>query len=175
MNVDVLLLGKNKIDIETFLAAAKKILDRNISQSLDKTRKDIDNTAGYLTLLAGMRDQNVQQSKILEDPGYLLEHVFYSFLVVCDQETLNDIREQTKLSVSCSPGNRNLFLVILSGSLDLWRSAIINSCSDIASFNLRYLFDKILLLFEYEGLSKIWSKYSKKNLSDKTFKLIERK
>lgn len=175
MNVDALFIGRLAIDTETFLGASKEVLGRSLSKKLDAQGKDVTSVSGYLALLSALKNPDLDFNLILENPGSLLQHQFYVFLIACSRNTLNELLEETKLSIQSAESNSGIMLAVISGTLEDWRSAIINICSEKTSFNLRLLFDKILLLFEQEGLSRLWSQYTKKTLPDKTFKLLERK
>ncbi len=168
------MIGRLKIDTESLLASAKQLLGRSPSRKLDSQGKSTDTTAGYLTILAALKNEETEPNIVLEDPGHLLAHTFYSFLVACDKATMTELGEQTRLAIQ-RVESRGICFAVVSGTLEQWRTAIINGCSEQAEFNLRLLFDKILILFEGEGLGKLWSKFAKKTLADQTFKLIERK
>lgn len=168
------LIGRLKIDMDTLLATAKQLLGRSPSRKLDSQGKSIDNASGYLTILAALKNEDIDQNTVLEDPGHLLAHCYFTFMIACDNITILELMEKSRLVIQ-KIEVRNGCLAIVAGTLEQWRTAIINCCSEQSDFNLRLLFDKILLIFESEGLGKLWSRYGKKTLADQTFKLIERK
>lgn len=166
-NAEVVFLGRLEIDHDTYLASANEALGRSISRKIDGQGLSITETFGYLTTLAEMKDG------ASDIDGSILNHSFYSFMLVCPMETLFDLREHTNLSVHSEPCKRGLHFSVVSGNLSTWREAIINCCADHATFEVRLVMDKCLLLFEKEGLGKLWAKYVKRPSGDGTFKLIE--
>lgn len=169
------MIGKLNIDFPAFLIAANKGLNKSLTRGLDSQGKDTKSIAAYLVMLAEMRQDNVDPNKVLQDAGQLLKHAYYVFQVIVDHETMFDLLELNTLAVHNAECINSVYLSVVSGTLEDWRTAIINGCSDQATFNIRLLFDKILLMFEKEGLSKLWVNYSKRKLPDDTFRLLENK
>ena len=175
MPTDAYILGHSEIDLEPLLMAGNKALGRSLSQLLDQQGRDLSTPAAYLTVLATMKEHGADVTSTLEDPGHLLQHVFYTFLVICDPAIRIDLIQRTPLAIQDTPTKIGADLCVVSGDLESWRTAVINCCSDQSPFQTRQLFDKVLALFENEGLGKLWSGYAKKQMHDQTFKLIERK
>lgn len=173
MTPDAVILGRLDIDQDQLLLAAKNALGRSISRITDSQGRGKESI--YLTLLATLQNPNAEVLATLENPGHLTRHSFYSFLVVCDPSTRIDLIQRTPLAVEYASSPTGVDLCVVSADLQSWRTAVINCCSDLSPYHTRVLFDKILILFESEGLSKLWSHYTKKNLPDKTFKLLERR
>ncbi len=171
----VRILGKSEIDYDTFLATTSKGLGRSLTRKLDSQGKDVKTLSSFLVMLAEMKLQNTEPMTALVKAGSNLQQAFYSFLVISESDTLFQLMEQTPLSVQSAVCTNGLRLAVVAGNLEVWRTAIINCCSDSIQYELRDVMDKILLLFETEGLGRIWENYSKKPLSDNTFKLIEKK
>jgi len=171
----VILIGRLAIDVEQFLSVAKQATGRSPSKKLDQLGKSTVGVGAYLAMLSSLKNEQSEINNVLENPGHLLVHCYYSFMIISDINTLDDLREQTRLAIHTTPLKNNLYLTVVSSNLEEWRSAIINGCSDQAGENMRLLFDRILILFENEGLGRLWSNYIKKTLTDTTFKLIERK
>jgi hypothetical protein len=174
MGPDAYILGSSEVEHRNLMLTAKQALGRSISQSLDNQGRETDTPAAYLTLLAAMTDPNAEMLSTLEDPGHLLQHVFYTFMVVCDPATRVDIIQRTPLAVQFTSTAMGMDLLIVSGNLEDWRTAVINCCSEQSPFQTRLLFDKVLVLFEGEGLGKLWVRYAKKKMPDNTIKLLER-
>jgi hypothetical protein len=172
---EVALIGKMKIDWPTYLASAKSALGRSLTKELDSKNRETDNIAAYIFTLAEIQQPDNNPDQILQNPGHLIDHCFTAFLVVSDQDTINTLLRTTKLNIQSGTCINNLILSVVSGDLGVWRQSIINGCSDLVSFNVRLFFDKCLIALEQEGLGKVFKDYGKKQLPDKTFKLIEKK
>ena len=171
MNPQAVLLGRSEIDIDNFLVAAKQALGFSISLPQGRDKYD---APSFLTMLSRMKDSTADMQGTLEDPGHLLRHINYIFLAACDPTTRIDLIQRTPLAVQFAPTDKGMDILVISGDLEEWRTAIINCCSNQSPFQTRLLFDQILLLFEGEGLGRLWSQYQKKTMSDQTFQLLER-
>jgi hypothetical protein len=175
MQPDAMILGRTEINVDTLMATCKQAFGRSISRTLDSQGRDTDSPPAYLTMLAAMRNPDAEMLSTLEDPGHLLQHVSYTLLVICEPTTRIDLIQRTPLHLQFGETVQSCDLCVVSGNLENWRTSVINCCSDVAPYNTRLLFDKILVLFESEGLGKMWSHFAKKQLPDRTIKLLERK
>lgn len=164
-------LGKISIDLNTLLAYCQKGLGRSVSREIDSRKRDPKTTSSYLSMLAEMKVEGSSPDDVLENPGHLLRHIFFTFLVISDEQTVIDLLEQSNLAIQRSKCINNLDLCIISADMETWRSAIINGCSQQAPFTIRLFYDKCLIAFENEGLSRLWVGYRKKNQPDSTFYL----
>lgn len=172
MNPEVTIIGRPSVDSSNLLFIANKILGRSLSKSVDAKRSTIKSPGVLICYLLEMANNNSTPS--LKNAGSLLRHLSYSFLIRSGSLTIFDLLSQSSVdvfSVECEDGAN---LSYASGNLEEWKVAIINSCSDSSTLELRLLFDKILLLFEAEGLSDIFSEYRKITLPDKTFRIEQK-
>ncbi len=88
-----------------------------------------------------------------------------------DDETTKQIMERTDLKVSMTSSIDGERISIVSGSLKAWFTATLTCCTDRQPYNLRVLFDKVVVFFEKLGLSELWCKNRKRTLPDQTFLL----
>lgn len=168
MNPEVLLVGRLQIDVKQLLYISQKAYGRNIGEELDKYRIDIEQPSSLLTLYAKMKDQEVKHAGIQRNPGNLTDHLFYSFVILADEDIFFSLMEQTKLSTHLSRAKNGLTLGLVSGALTTWTDFIINSCSMNSNYSLRVIANKCLLVFDKEGFTKMFSEYTRAPVSDGT-------
>jgi hypothetical protein len=112
---------------------------------------------------------------LLNLPRECLEYLHYTFLIACSRDTVDDLREKTNANyIMLDVGSS--YCVLGTGPLSVWYDAItLNLTYPRMSWKgfhgTRLLLNKMLYLFEKEGLQALFSKYNKKQLPDKTFLL----
>lgn len=168
----MILIGKTSIDWPAFLTTAKTALGHSASTILDNNSLKANSLPAFIVALGGLQEAT-RPNDVLLEPGSILNHVSYSFLSSIPEDTAIELMENTPLAVFGTPVGKNGRLVIITGSLQDWRTAIINCCSDTTTLELRASLDLAMLAFEKEGLSLIWGRYRKQTLPDKTFILVE--
>lgn len=112
---------------------------------------------------------------LLSLPRECMEYVHYTFLIGCDRDVVEDLREKTRAHYTLTDVGKG-YCVLGTGSLSIWYDAIILNLTHPrlalkASYGTRILFDKLMLFLEKEGLSQLFSNYIKMPLKDKTFML----
>ncbi len=173
--IKVILLGQLDIDWEAYLSVARQVMNRNITKTLDANNIPVKSAKGFLISLAELKEENQNPTSVINNPGNILGHMFYSFIIICDRQTPCDLLEITPLQVHRVDCRNGLAMCIVSGNLTDWRTAIINGCTDTVTYNLRFLLDECLKAFEQIGLKNLWRQYIKMPMSDGTIKLIEKK
>ena len=143
----------------------------SITGPIDCSSVKLSDDAKYLIALA-IFDGNKSKDAlhILRNiPPYILKSLSYTFMLVCDGQTVIDLRTHTNLQYAIFE-TPSYFLVWVTGTLLDWYNAIIENTVNHRPYNFRLLMDKILLLFESKfGLGELWSHYQKQTLQDKTF------
>lgn len=172
LDPQIVIVGRPTVDFVIFLSAANKVLGRSISKSVDSYRFPTKNVSVLICYLTEMLNSGSIPS--LKNAGALLRHLSYSLVIRSSFLSIFDLLSNSSISVSSAECSDGTYLSYASGNLEEWREAIINSCSDSSSIELRLLFDRILLTFEKEGLSDVFSDYRKVNLPDKTFRLEQK-
>jgi hypothetical protein len=170
---EVLLIAKTQVEWNIFLKTIKQLIGHNVSQALDSSR--VDGLAAFICSLGEMETDVLDSVFILRNAGSLLEHIMYSFLLVAERELFRTISFKTKLSIHEVKTIRDgIDCGIISGNLSEWRTAIINCTTGTESQDLRIFLNKVLFLFERDGLHELWVLYEKEWLPDATVKLIEK-
>ena len=168
----VKLVGKLDVDIKVFLADLRLTLGRIVSDPLDKVSADPNTPASLLVVISEMLQQNQSYHKILQNPGSSTKHLFFMFLALSFRDHSTDFYQHTRLNVFSVPAKKNIYLHLISGNLEDWRTAIINGCSDIVEQDYRLLMNQFLLEFDSIGLRDLWSQFSRQQSADETIRLI---
>jgi len=171
MTPQAFLIGRPDFDVDNYLVAAKQALGYSLTLPQGRGKHE---PSSVLTMLAQLQNGNATIANTLEDPGHLLRHLHYTFLIACDPSTRVDLIQRTPLAIEYTSTGRGMDMAVLSGNLEEWRTSVINCCSDQSPYQTRLMFDVILVKFEGEGLAKLWSRYQKKTMPDQTIRLIER-
>ncbi len=128
--------------------------------------------AGFLSLLANIFKGITDPLNGIREAGSLLNHLQYTFLIVCDKQTLSDLQEEGHLHItSTATNNVNYVALLASGTLTEWRLTISNLCTESSYRDLRQLLNTIVKMFDGLGLSQVFFEFKRKSMSDKTFYL----
>lgn len=173
--IKVFIIGKTQVDFNTLYSVSKQILGRSVSRVLDEAKAEAKVPSGYIPVLMEFKTPGTKPVAALRNPGFTLLHVHYTFLVVSTPEIVSDIQQQTNLQLISEKSQTGLSLAIITGSLDQWRSAIINGLSDSCGFGLRSFLDNCLIEFDKEGLGPIFQDYDRVTQSDNTFGLKKKR
>lgn len=166
-------IGRTEIDFSIFLQATNEALGCNILKGVDGCSRQFSEPAKFLASLSAFHKRLDSQDpiKAVRNAGSLLRHVTYIFLIYCDQDLISDIRERTQLNVTSTTAPDGEWVAVISGNLFDFRTAVLECCVPESSFDIRYLFDIIILYFESVGLGDLWFGFRKKTSPDKTFLL----
>ena len=170
MNIYVSLIIQPSFDWPSFLRTTKESLGRSVTKELDSRRQDVQTPLGFVGCLGSMAEIPEPQGDLS-----LLRHLTYGFQVITDTDTLSELlRRTTGLSVVTAPTTRkNVELSVITATLDTWLVAIASCTTGNESFELRYLFDSVMLTFETIGFHRMFLKWKKESVPDGTFRLLE--
>lgn len=166
MNVEVIPLTRQSVNWDDFLKASRIALGRNITSVIDRKKLPLGRSDSFITAMGEMK---IAGEDTIQNAGPVLDHIFYSFMIIADMITMFDLMEQTPLKVYSVEAKNGIYLAVVSGTLMQWRESILNGCSKTATYEMRLIMDKCMYHLEKDGLSKIWSDYRKTMMKDKTF------
>jgi len=169
MKFPLILVSKTQIDWPKFLKASNAALGRSVTGTIDSKGVIPDSPYAFLLTMGDLKDFEINE--FLNNPGGALKHLHFTFLTLIDNQLLIELVDESDLHLYNVQTFNGAYLSLLSGTLEEWRTTIINCCSDKVSYKLRQLMDECFLLFEKEKLSKVWSGYSKTQMKDNTFRL----
>ena len=174
--VEALLVIRPAVDLNTVFRAANQALGRTLTKAIDRSAVPLSDDAKFISALSAFS---------LYEPTNAVDHIrqsnhelfflHYTFLCYADADTGFKLREWTKLDTTSHFALDGGVVFFASGSLAEWKRASIECCSAKATFNLRLLFDKIILQLEAQGVADIWFEQRKKMLKDQTFLLEDKR
>ena len=123
--------------------------------------------AAYLIL--DVTDEDAH-NLLLNLPREALDFLHYTFLIACDENVAIDLREKTRAHYTMTDIGKG-YCILGTGPLSVWYDAIVLNLTHtrISMNNTRILLNKMMLLFEKEGLHALFP--NKNMLADGTFLL----
>lgn len=166
MKPKVNLLAATAFDLEPLFCGGHSPI-----RGIDSSGYNLSEFSRYLAALKEFQSQKQENPiKTIRHPGRLANHLFFSFLVHVDRDAVLDILQLFDFDIIWSNANKGTVL-IMSGTLSRWKTAVTDALHGDRSYDIRVVFDTIYLLFRKMGLSEIWADYSRRSLGDKTFLL----
>ena len=172
MQAIAVLIQQPSIDFSTFLAVSHEMFGRSISSAADASHKQLNDTEKFLTCLAAMKDRNVPVSL----PPHLLTHVSFSVLLASNERDILDVMEYCSSMpfTTAETVARGVDAAVVTGTLAQWKNAVVAGCSPDVEPSVRFLFNKILSIFEAANLS-VWGDCTRKTNRDDNTLLLEDK
>lgn len=174
----VTLISRTQVEWPTLKGTVAKVVGYSPASIFDQYPVKLSEQAQYLVYAACLHldTPNIDPLHILRHlPHEMLDFLHYSFLIGCTDEVMRDLREKTRAHLSIVDLGKG-YCILGTGPLGVWYDAIVLNLTHpqlaLKSLNnTRILLDKIMLLFEREGLQHVFYPYTKKTLPDKTFLL----
>ena len=133
------------VDWDGYLTVCRSLLNRSVTESLDKQHRPVKTLPGFIATLADA----ARLSETL-----LLRHLSASFIIdICDPY----ISENSQLTCTTLQGRKPA--MILSGNLLQWKESIVNFCQEHTPDDIRKTFNDIQVAFENVGI--VWDDYVK--------------
>ena len=156
------------IKLNTLLDAANKAVG-NVSRASDNTVRSQTIAEKYLSALSCLQGET-KFTPSIRNPS-IQKHLFFSFLIFADCETMSKSMELSGLAHSVfDTKKKRLQMAIISGTLAEFRDALLE-CSD--NDELADLYDGIYLTFEAAGFREVFN-FKKTPRTGGTFKLESR-
>jgi len=170
MNAIAVLVQQPAIDFAKFLSASREMFGYSPAASSDASHKQLSDSERFLSCLAAMKDRNAPVSL----PPHLLTHVSFSVLLVADERDILDVMEYCSSMpfTTAETVVRGIDAALVTGTLAQWKNAVVAGCSPDVEPSVRYLFNKMLGLFEAANLN-VWGDCIKKGSRDQHTFLLE--
>jgi len=158
MPVEAVLITGPAIDFTTFLNLTYEALRYSIASAVDSSHRKMVDAEKFLMCLAALQDKSAETIT-----ANLLCHVSFSVLVIADERDLLDILEMTSgMSFVHGLTASNVALAVITGTLAQWKNAVIFGTNEATAPTVRMCYSKILLLFDYAGLTSVWNDYDRR-------------
>jgi len=155
--MDFVCIAKTDVDWQTFLAAARKAVDRNVTSSLDGLSTSQSSQAAFICAISEISIPNGSFFRQLRSDTFARRHVSYTFLIYLSRDLFLLL---AGFGLSVSPAACG-DIAIVSGSFDVWVRAIVEATSLPL---LRPLFCLMHAWFEREGLIEAWASWEKQHV-----------
>ena len=170
MEAFALLIQQPLVDFTKLLATSHKMFGYSLSAHSDASHKQLSDSERFLSCLAAMKNQNAPVGL----SPHLLAHVSFSVLVAVNERDLVDILECCS-SMSFTVADtivRGIQAAVVTGTLSQWKIAVMSGCHESTEPSVRFMFNKILSLFEADNLG-VWGDCTRKNHQEDNTLLLE--
>ena len=157
--IQVVPIIKSQVDWNSLLLLTNKGLGRSLTKSVDSNKWQLDQARSGIAALGEFQQADSNATTTLRDPGSLLRHFMFTFLVYATKDVFYDIAIDGNLHIlDCETDN----LAIVSANLEDWRTTILKFCSERSTLAQREFYYRILEAFDKIGLSMLFDNYSRK-------------
>jgi hypothetical protein len=170
MEAFALLIQQPSIDFTKLLATSHEMFGYSLSANSDASLKRLSDSERFLSCLAAMKNNNAPVSL----SPHLLTHVSFSVLVAANERDLVDILEYCS-SMSFTVADtiiRGIQAAVVTGTLSQWKIAVLSGCHESTEPSVRFMFNKVLAIFEADNLG-VWSDCTRTNHREDSTLLLE--
>lgn len=149
-----------------------ELVGRSPTRGIDDSGLKLSNHAIFLASLAEFHSGKPEQPlDILRNDNMVLRHLFFGFLISGTKSMICRIMEMTDLDITTTNTLADGRAAVVTGTLQVWKSAIVICLHQQLDFDLRCVFNKCLDVFFAAGLQNVFADYRKTGLPDKTYLL----
>jgi hypothetical protein len=179
MNSEVVIVSRTVVDWPLLRKTVSQVTGLRPSEHISQSPVTFTEQAEALIFAAYLyldTPSATDPHKMLSNlPRECLDFLHYTFLIGCDRDVVDDLREKTRAHYSMVDVGRG-YCILGTGGLSVWYDAIVLNLTNPnmalkSVSNTRLLLDKLLLLLCKEGLHALFSQYTRKQLPDRTFLL----
>lgn len=182
MQPEIISVSRVKVDWPLLRKAVSQATGLRPSDRIAQSPVKFTEAAEYLLFAAYLYldvSEDDPHKILLNLPRECLDFLHYSFLIACDRDVIEDLREKTRAHYTMTDVGRG-YCVLGTGPLSVWHDAIVlnltHPTANLKGFQgTRLLLNKLMLFFEKEGLQALFRDTTKKQLPDKTFLLEHKK
>jgi hypothetical protein len=161
-------LAITQVEWREYIKFVEKVLGFNPAKGLSSTVIKLESPAAYLATL-DFENRPLEQLR----NGVLLnntfDHLQVSFIAEFDSDTITELLQTLPRLDYIIKKGRKTFLVIISAKMSVWYQAVINGLQEHRSYEIRKIFQIILIWFDNLGFKDIWSTHQRRILDDGTF------
>ncbi len=168
MKALAILIQQPAVDFDILLTTSHEMFGYSLSASSDASHKKLSDSERFLSCLAAMKDRKAPTGL----SPHLLTHVSFSVLVATSERDLVDILEccSSMPFTVADTVVRGIQAAVVTGTLSQWKIAVLSGCHQTTEPSVRFVFNKILSIFESSNLG-VWDDCTRKNQDDNTLLL----
>jgi len=164
----VVLVQFSTVDLSKLLVLGRQGLDRSLSEAADGA--GFDPPLHHMLCVASIKDKDIRANADSIKPYLNLFHA--GFVIVADERDIAEILELAGMpSLMVETVTRGMCFVFASGTLSMWRDAILRGCQKEVSQDVRHIYNMIYGEFKKLGLTSIFEANSKPAQDGHTFYL----
>lgn len=169
-------ISLSTVDWASLLQATQTALGRNVLAAVDNERRAYSDLAKTIAAYGAFAEPRAKPTTLISESTSVLRHLHFAFLVLAEEEALNEVRDRTALAFTTARDcKRGKSFAVVSGTLDQWKVALIESCSPNSTEEVRTLFSGFLVWFDRQGLSEVFQQFSRRSHADGTILLEHKK
>lgn len=174
MTVDVALIMRTQIDMNSYLGLSRKLLGYSPASRADAANPQLKPVPHELACLLGFK--NKEASPALELTEQFHDLYSFGFLIGADERDMPAILEAAKMPYILEDTIiRGIQIAVVVGTFRQWICAVRRACVPSEDQMVRLCFDKVYLIFEKLGVTKAFSVSRPHNMPDTTFYLEDQR
>lgn len=148
----------------------KKAIAEGLNMNVDsgiinnRMKKDLGSFLGTLGL------SNDPMTDMRKVSSRTLKHVSVSFAMIVEVDIMQFMAD-SNIHITIERLPTNNYFIITTGTLFDWLAAAEEACNEYQEYELRTLFNKIIVYFDNIGLKQVVNNFTKVSLKDKSFTL----
>jgi len=166
-----------KIGIEpNFLNLVEKLTGRNVGKILDRRNMAFGSLGSMVSVLGELKTEDSDAVAVQRNPGSVLRHLSIAFMLIVLEDKLVDILSESCLNflIVDNVVGKPYATAYVSGTIEQWRTDVINGCSPQASYTFRIFTTKVLHCLEVADLGHLFDMFSKSQSKDGTLLLTHK-
>lgn len=155
------LITQPSLAVEELVLACSQLFSHKVSDGIDSSPRNLSDAEKFLSILSAMREPGAPASL----PPDLIKHATFSVLTVAEERDMVDIVVTCSgmYTVVAETKGRGIMAVVITGTLDQWREAVVTGCNQRINYEVRSGFNQIHSLFVGAGLGAVWKGYRQTN------------
>lgn len=179
MTPEIILISKPEIDMDSLKRNISSGFSAQCIRMIDQYPVKLSEVAQYLILVRYIYTVSYENKDLVNVlrtiPHKCLDSLHYTFVIACDYETYMGLLNITNCTLFGQYVNHDNYFVLGTGTLAEWYNTIVQKDYKIIEGPVRKLLNKLLYVFEREGLQMLFDNYRKFKLSDGSLILLEKK
>lgn len=171
MDDQITLIGMNTVAWQEYLSLTSEWFGHSPSKGVDACPSKLTDFAKYTASLGEfLVGKELDAKRTLRERGPWLQHTFFTFMFIASDAIVLKVAETTDLSVLSAKAEEGRGVVV-SGTLEQWRDAVVLCCGVHSNKRLRSIFNQIKQIFDQMGLQDVFFEFRPKDAGDGTFLL----
>lgn len=161
-NPIVKLLAYPQVDWDSFISLCLEYLGHSPTRGLDKKGIDLTKPVAF--------PASLDLENRCELKPYTLRHSNISFIIIADKDVILNITIGTSLHISGQLDvRRRDYFAIVTGDVEEWCAAVLDSCGQHSSYDHRYIFNACYIYLERAGFKELFNGFRQEKQNDGTF------